>query len=247
MFRDYLMFEWFKLKRQKIWILLMVVPFISVILGLASFLGNYDVLMDEKGDNGWLESWTQITLFYGMLFLPISSGIYAAMVCRTDHLNGGWKLQFSLPISKGIIYLSKLTVILLLILLMQLFLVLFYLIGGTIIHIDNPIPVTFILSAILLSWLGTFSLSSIQLWLSFKIKSFGIPLGINIFLSFLVFAAYTSKWGMLYPWAQPSFAISTPDESPIQSYPLFIGIVFITFLIFVTITSFRFKRADLEN
>lgn len=247
MFRDYLMFEWFKLKRQKIWILLMVVPFISVILGLASFLGNYDVLMDEKGDNGWLESWTQITLFYGMLFLPISSGIYAAMVCRTDHLNGGWKLQFSLPISKGIIYLSKLTIILLLILLMQLFLVLFYLIGGTIIHIDNPIPVTFILSAILLSWLGTFSLSSIQLWLSFKIKSFGIPLGINIFLSFLVFAAYTSKWGMLYPWAQPSFAISTPDESPIQSYPLFISIVFITFLIFVLITSFRFKRADLEN
>ncbi|PAK44049.1 ABC transporter permease [Priestia megaterium] len=247
MFRDYLMFEWFKLKRQKIWILLMVVPFISVILGLASFLGNYDVLMDEKGDNGWLESWTQITLFYGMLFLPISSGIYAAMVCRTDHLNGGWKLQFSLPIPKGIIYLSKLTIILLLILLMQLFLVLFYLIGGTIIHIDNPIPVTFILSAILLSWLGTFSLSSIQLWLSFKIKSFGIPLGINIFLSFLVFAAYTSKWGMLYPWAQPSFAISTPDESPIQSYPLFISIVFITFLIFVLITSFRFKRADLEN
>ncbi|MBZ6484809.1 hypothetical protein CCZ20_24135 [Priestia aryabhattai] len=247
MFRDYLMFEWFKLKRQKIWILLMLVPFISVILGLASFLGNYDVLMDEKGDNGWLESWTQITLFYGMLFLPISSGIYAAMVCRTDHLNGGWKLQFSLPISKGIIYLSKLTIILLLILLMQLFLVLFYLIGGTIIHIDNPIPVTFILSAILLSWLGTFSLSSIQLWLSFKIKSFGIPLGINIFLSFLVFAAYTSKWGMLYPWAQPSFAISTPDESPIQSYPLFISIVFITFLIFVLITSFRFKRADLEN
>ncbi|MEH7490555.1 ABC transporter permease, partial [Priestia megaterium] len=191
MFRDYLMFEWFKLKRQKVWILLMVVPFISVILGLASFLGNYEVLMDKKGDNAWLESWTQITLFYGMLLLPISSGIYAAMVCRTDHLNGGWKLQFSLPISKSTIYLSKLTIILLLILLMQLFLVLFYLIGGTIIHIDNPVPVTFILSAILLSWLGTFSLSAIQLWLSFKIKSFGIPLGINIFLSFLVFAAYT--------------------------------------------------------
>ncbi|MBM7702376.1 ABC transporter permease [Metabacillus iocasae] len=247
MFKDYLMFEWLKLKRQKIWMLVLAVPLISVILGFSSFLGNYEVLMDKKDDNGWLEAWTQITLFYGMLFLPISSGIYAALVCRTDHLSGGWKLQFSLPLSKTMIYLSKLTVILLLIFLMQLFLVLFYIVGGFIIHIENPIPVTFIVFAILLSWLGTFSLSAIQLWLSFKIKNFGIPLGINIFLSFLVFGAYTSKWGMLYPWAQPSFAISTPDESPIDSYPVFISAVVITFFIFVAMTSFRFKRADLES
>lgn len=246
MLGTYISFEWLKLKRQKTWILIIMVPFISVLLGIGNFLGNYDVLMDEPTDNAWLEIWTQITLFYGILFLPIASGIYAAIVCRTDHLNGGWKLQFSLPIQRNIIYFSKLIVVLFLILMMQFTLLVFCLIGGAIVNIHDPIPWGFMFSAIFLSWLGTFSLCSIQLWLSYKIKSFGIPLSINIILSLMVFAAYSSQWGMFYPWAQPAFAISSPQESPVDSLPLFIGGIVITFIICVTLIGFRFNKSELK-
>lgn len=246
MILDYISFEWFKLKRQKIWLLVLIVPLVSVLLGIANFFGNYDVLMDKPEDNAWLEAWTQVTLFYGILFLPIASGIYAAIVCRTEHLNGGWKLQLSLPVPRTMVFLSKLFVVLFLILLMQFSFVLFYIIGGLITKFQEPIPWSFICTAMLLSWIGTFSLSSIQLWLSFKVKSFSIPLGINVVLSLLVFAAYTSRWGMFYPWAQPSFAISAPEESPIDSLPIFISIVMTTFVITVVLAISKFKRSDLE-
>lgn len=247
MFLEYISFEIFKLKRQKIWILIIAVPLLSVLLGYGNFIGNYDVLMDRPEDNAWFEAWTQITLFYGIIFLPVSSGIFAALVCRTEHLNGGWKLQFSLPFPKQTIYLSKLFVVLSLIFFMQMFLFLFNILGGKLLGINDPIPWLFLFTAVFISWIGTFTLSTIQLWLSFKIKSFGIPLGINIVLSLLVFAAYTSKLGMLYPWAQPAFAISSPDESPIDSMPIFIGVVIITFLFSVTTASIRFSKSDLEN
>lgn len=244
---DYISFEFFKLKRQKIWLLIIIVPMISVLLGFGNFIGNYDLLMDKVDDNAWLESWTQITLFYGILFLPISSGLFAAMVCRTEHLSGGWKLQFSLPIPRKTIYLSKLLIVLSLILIMQLVLITFYLIAGRILNIESPIPWLFLLTAIFISWIGTFTLSTIQLWLSFKIKSFGIPLGINIMLSLFVFGAFSSKLGMFYPWAQPSFAISAPDESPVESMPVFIIVIILTFLLSVTFTTFKFNKNDLEN
>ncbi|MEK4082248.1 ABC transporter permease [Solibacillus sp. FSL K6-1126] len=244
---DYILFEFFKLKRQKIWLLIILVPFISVLLGFGNFMGNYSVLMDQLGDNAWLEAWTQITLFYGIIFLPISSGLFAALICRTEHLNGGWKLQFSLPFPQKNIFFSKLFIVLTLILFMQVFLSIFYLIGGMILNIEDSIPWLFLLTAVFLSWVGTFTLSTIQLWLSFKIKSFGIPLAINIMFSLLVFGAYTSKLGMLYPWAQPSFAISSPDESPVDSMPIFIGAILLTFLLTLTVITLKFGKSDLEN
>jgi len=246
MLKTYVGFEWFKLKRQKVSLLLIIVPLISVLLGIGNFFGNYDVLMDQPDDNAWLEMWTQITLFYGILFLPISSGIFAALVCRTDHLNGGWKLQFALPVSRSIIYWAKLIVILSLVLIMQLILLVCCLIAGKIAGIDDTIPIGFMLGAILLSWLGTFSLCAIQLWLSYRIKSFGIPLSINIVLALMVFAAFASKWGMLYPWAQPAFAIAAPQESPVESMPLFIASIVIIFGVLVTLISARFGKSDLK-
>lgn len=244
---EHIMFEWFKLKRQKIWLIILIVPLLSVLLGYGNFLGNYEVLMDKADDNAWLEAWTQITLFYGIFFLPISSGILAALVCRTEHLNGGWKLQLTLPISKTRMFISKLVVVVSLTLLLQLSLVFFFLIGGKMIEIQHIIPWSFIFTAVFFSWLCTFTLSTIQLWLSYKIKSFGIPLSINIVLSLLVFAAYTDKIGIFYPWAQPSFAIAAPEESAIESFPMFISAVLITFIITLALAVLKFRRSSLKS
>lgn len=246
MLKTYIGFEWLKLKRQKIGLLLIIVPLVSVMLGIGNFFGNYSVLMDQPDDNAWLEMWTQITLFYGILFLPISSGIFAALICRTDHLNGGWKLQFALPVARSIIYWAKLIVILTLVLIMQIILLVCCLIGGKVAGIDDTIPIGFMIGAILLSWLGTFSLCAIQLWLSYRIKSFGVPLSINVVLALMVFAAFTSKWGMLYPWAQPAFAIAAPQESPIQSMPIFIISIVVTFVILAAWISNRFGKGELK-
>ncbi|MDQ0300221.1 hypothetical protein J2S78_002668 [Salibacterium salarium] len=201
--------------------------------------------MNKADDNAWLEAWTQVTLFYGIIFLPISSGLFAAFVCRTEHLSGGWKLQFSLPIPKKTIYLSKLFIVLAFILMMQIILIAFFLIGG-LINIDSTIPWSFLLSAVILSWVGTFTLATVQLWLSFKIKSFGIPLGINVILSLLVFAAYSFRAGMFYPWAQLAFAISSTDESPVDSMPIFTLVITITFLLSFVVSTYTFSKSELK-
>lgn len=239
-----LVFEVSKLKRQKIWLLILFIPLVSVVLGLGNFLGNYEVLMDKPTDNGWLEAWTQITLFYGLIFLPVLSGIYAALVCRTDHLNGGWKLQFSFPISRYTIYFSKFIVVISLIFFTQLVLLLIYLIGGTMV-IDDPIPFGFLFQAMLLSWIGTFSTVAFQLWLSYKIKSFSIPLGINLGLAIFVFVAYTLEYGFIFPMAQPAFAMAAPDEGRVDSILMLVLTMLLTLIIIAPLASWRFNKEEL--
>lgn len=43
----------------------------------------------QPGDNAWIEAWTQVALFMGPFVLPILVGIYAAFVCRGEHVGGG--------------------------------------------------------------------------------------------------------------------------------------------------------------
>ncbi|WP_195694696.1 ABC transporter permease [Priestia megaterium] len=238
--------EWMKLKRQRLWIIMLFVPLVGCSLGAFNFSSSYDLLM-KTGTNQWYQLWTQVTFFYALFLFPILSGIYASFICRVDHLDGGWKQLLALPVSRKKVYIAKLGILMTMILITQIILVLIYLSIGNLIGLSDSLPLSFIVLAMFNGWLASLPLASIQLWLSLRTKSFGIPLGLNIFFSFSSLAAMILKINFIYPWAQPSLAMAAPTEKGITSYPLFFCVVFITFLITFLLGCKNFTNRDIYS
>ncbi|MBY7141930.1 ABC transporter permease [Virgibacillus sp. NKC19-3] len=243
MLKDLLLVELMKTRRSKLWLLVLIGPVLGVIFALGNFYFNYDVFMDEGG-NGWLEAWTQVQIFYSPLIFPILTGVYAALVCRTEHVGNGWKQLLSFPIKRSHIYISKLIIVCLLLALTQVLLFLFFVAAGMITDISNDIPWMALLGFITKGWLASLPLAAIQILASIYWSSFGAPLALNIGLSLPALLIANSSFGQFYPWAQPMLAMSPADESPIPSYMVFYMLVLGLFLVITLIGIATFKKRD---
>ncbi len=67
--------ELMKLRRSRIWLILMILPIISVLIGSVNFYLNQGVLKYE-----WYSLWSQVSLFYGEFFYPFSL-LFAVDIC----------------------------------------------------------------------------------------------------------------------------------------------------------------------
>ena len=73
--------ELIKLKRSFIWIVFLILPILSTLMGCFNYLQNIDILTD-----GWYALWTQATLFYSN-FSSRPSSPCTVPTC------GGWKIS----------------------------------------------------------------------------------------------------------------------------------------------------------
>lgn len=237
--------EYMKLKRQWLWAVLIIVPLVSCLLGYNNFFTYQDILV-QKDDNEWTEAWTQASLFYGMIMLPILSGFYCSLSCRNENSEGGWKLMLALPPSRIIIYIAKMIIILFLVLLTQLILISEFVITGLLFGLQDTIPWFFLLKVFGLGFLAVCALVAIQLWMASQIKSFVTPIAINVALTMVAFIAAGSEWGNFYPWAQPTLAMSSPDEVGISSFLFFLSINLVIFSIATILGVVTFDKKDIN-
>ncbi|SFP64229.1 ABC transporter permease [Salibacterium halotolerans] len=238
MLKELLLVEFLKTRRLRLWLLVLIGP----VLGVFFALGNF--LFMNEGDNGWLEAWTQVQIFYSPLIFPILTGVYAALVCRTEYIGKGWKQLLSFPVKRYQVYLSKLILVCLLLLFTQLLLLLFYVGAGTVVGISNYIPWISLFGFIAKGWLASLPLAAIQILSSIYWRSFGAPLALNIGLSLPALLIANSSFGQYYPWAQPMLAMSPADESPIQSYLMFYILVLGLFIVISLTGAVIFKKQD---
>ncbi|WP_101773964.1 ABC transporter permease [Peptostreptococcus faecalis] len=192
--------EFIKLKNSKILIPAFLLPFISVIFGSFSYYGNIQLLKNE-----WISLWSQVYLFYGFFFFPCLSAIYSAYVYNIEHRHNNLKLLLSSPISYNTIILSKTTVVFLLNILTQLYLISLFVLFGMLFNFKMAFPYE-ILYLILLSTIFSIANISVQNYLSLKIKSFAIPVAIAMIISViaLVGSAFTKVELLKYIFATTS-------------------------------------------
>ncbi|WP_157793877.1 ABC transporter permease [Paenibacillus donghaensis] len=235
--------EWMKIRRSWLPFLLIIGPVAGILIGISNFLANQEVFIKGPDSNEWLEAWTQVQLFYASIIFPVLVSIMSAIVCRSEHISGGWKQLLALPVSRSSVYLTKLMVVAVLIALMQVMLLSAYIaVGSMLFH--STLPIQQMLRFIILGWLAALPLSAMQMIVSVRFISFGLPLAINIACTLPVVIVVNSTAGQYYPWALPALAMSPEDESPIQSYPLFYAIVIGVLLISVLIGVRSFEHKD---
>ncbi|MFS0555996.1 ABC transporter permease [Brevibacillus sp. 179-C9.3 HS] len=195
MLRRCLEAEWGKLRHSRMWLILLVLPVLSTLIGFANYWMNQAILR-----NGWYSLWTQVSLFYGEFFLPILIAICCAFVCRLEHVNRNWNIVLTAPVAVSQVFLAKVMMVSILIFFVQLFFLALYICAGFVAGL--PAHFTFppeVFGWIMRGWLASLTIIVFQLWLSMRIQSFALPVGISVCSVFIGLGLYVSGLGLFFP------------------------------------------------
>ncbi|MGQ4366197.1 ABC transporter permease [Streptomyces sp. SAS_272] len=165
--------ELLKLKRSTTWLIALVLPLLAVTTGTINLANNRDTL-----DAGWASFTSQVTLFYGLLFFSIGTGLIAATAWRMEHRGTNWNLLLTTTRQPITLVLAKIAVITIPVAFMQLVLVAGTFISGAfVLRLEAAVPWQFVLVGTV-SVVAALPLIAIQSLLSMLMKSFAAPVAI---------------------------------------------------------------------
>lgn len=178
--------ELLKLRRSAVWIIVVVLPLFAVVTGTVNYVLNVGELSST-----WSSYWSQVTLFYGLLYLSIGVAVLASTLWRMEH-RGNWPRLLAAPVSPGSILTAKLAALALLVVVMQAVLIATGWIAGILAAGLSPALPANVLLVLALSALPAIAVAALQSLLSMLIRSFAAPvmlavlgcvLGLGIILS----------------------------------------------------------------
>lgn len=180
--------ELMKMKRSNVWLSMILIPMTSVLLGGGNYYLNREALQSQ-----WYSLWTQASLFYGFFFYAVTIAITASYSWRMEHQDNNWNRILALPYRHSQIIVSKIISISMVSLCIQLTFVVFYYVAGKFIfQFQTGFPIeVFIWTSV--SWISSIAICAMQSFVSMKLKSFSIPVGIALFFCFVGFAFYVYK------------------------------------------------------
>nr|WP_275580408.1 ABC transporter permease [Metabacillus iocasae] len=203
--------EWFKMKRSKLWPLILLSPLTASIVGYGAVSRvDFELL------NDWYEPLVFMVSIHAILFLPLISGVLVSLICRHEHQAGGWKQLLSLPVKRSTVYLAKGVLTFFLIGLIQLLFVMGWLVVGASQGYADPLPIKLMLTVLIGGWMAMIPLICLQLWASTLWASFGAPLALNVIFTVPnIMIINSERFSPLYPWAQPFMLMMPQDQSVI--------------------------------
>lgn len=237
-FRQILWAERLKMAKSGVWMLTLVSPVIAILPGFMA------------GRRGEALTWellnSVMALMHAMLFLPVLTGIFAAMLCRYEHQDGGWKQVLSLPVTRCSLYLAKFMMIVILLGTVQLLYLAAVLTVGWF-REAGPVPVIPLLQGVFGGWFACLPLAALQLAVSQYWSSFGAPLALNVSLTLPnILIANSATYGPFYPWVQPMLAMSPYGQEAFGAFQLpmirLMLVVLVSLLLFLTAGLIFFRR-----
>ncbi|WP_343898961.1 ABC transporter permease, partial [Corynebacterium felinum] len=80
-----MLIELFKIKRSPVWLVCLIVPILTVAIGVINYGNNLD-----QFENGWQSFTAQTGLFYTLLFFSLSVGVFSATIWNDDKRPCHW-------------------------------------------------------------------------------------------------------------------------------------------------------------
>lgn len=233
--------ERLKMSKSYVWLLVIGSPILSLVPGL---LENRDHQTEKIS---WELLLNVMSIMHAVLFLPLLSGIFAALICRYEHHDGGWKMLLSLPVTRLSVYLSKYVMIIGLLAAVQLTFLVMVIGLGLFCGTSDSIPWSLLLSSISGGWIACLPLAALQLAVSQGWSSFGAPLALNVSLTIPnMLIVNSSTYGPYYPWAQPMLAMNPYGDDrfgafnlPIETLMMVVGGSFLVFFAAGLISFYR--------
>lgn len=149
------------------------------------------------------------------------------------------------PVSRPTIFIAKLVVLTKSILTAQVLLMVFIIIVGKVVfRFEQPIPIN-MLWWLFMGWFSALSVGAVQLYLSMRIRSFAVPVGLAVCLSIGGLAFHIAGLSEMFPYSQIILGLSSQDEVlPIDSIMTLVPMVLVYTVLFVILATNHLKKAD---
>lgn len=232
-----------KLKGSCIWLAFLFLPAFSVFVGCANFSMNREILTNE-----WQSLWTQVSLFYGDLFLAVLLSIYAAYAWRLEHLNHNWNTLMTASVPVRNIFWSKFLVIAGLSFVTQVLFFALYLAAGFYFSFQSPVPPD-VIRWFLCAWIGSLPVAAMQLFFAMRIRSFAVPVGIGFACSVVGFLLAAKGWWACFPNALVIAGMGAVSQEALGQVDM--GIFFVMCTVFTALfcglSLLVLKKADVKS
>ena len=149
------------------------------------------------------------------------------------------------PVSRSTIFIAKLVVLTKSILTAQVLLMVFIIIVGKVVfRFEQPIPIN-MLWWLFMGWFSALSVGAVQLYLSMRIRSFAVPVGLAVCLSVGGLAFHIAGLSEIFPYSQIILGLSSQDEAlPIDSITTLVPMVLVYTVLFAVLATHHLKKAD---
>ena len=162
--------------------------------------------------DAWLDTTAQMITFWSVL-LPFMVALTTALLASNEHSNNMWKHLFALSISRRSIYVSKQIIAIGLFGISQLVVLGSVIIAGLVLRslkpdygFDAAIPVAEMFGMVAMTWLASWLIIALHLWMAVRFASFGPAIGFGLvaFLLNTLIAQRSDWWPRVFPWSLPA-------------------------------------------
>jgi len=186
----------------------------------------------KPGAEAWISLSQHSLILWTLLMLPLFVTLETGLLSALEHNNKTWKQLYALPLPRWAIYAAKQFVSMGLIGLSMIFL--FAMIVGIGLLLNRfrptlgfaaPIPWPTIVQAYLLTYLASWLIISLHLWVSAHWPSFVVAMGVGIVATVAGVLVIESDWARVYPWTLPGLVAINFMEGDAVTAELALGIV----------------------
>ena len=233
-----------KTRHSNIWVAVVILPLLTAMIGAIIYGINASANLYDGAV--WQQLWLQTGLFYGYFFFPILIAICASYLWRLEHTNHNWNSLMTTPLSRPTVFIAKLAVLAKSILIAQALLMIFVLIVGKFIfHFTQPVPINMVWW-LFMGWFSALSVGAVQLYLSMRIRSFAVPVGLAVCLSLVGLAFHIVGLSSMFPYSQIILGLSSQDKNlPVESIATFVPMIILYTVIFIVLATRHLKKADI--
>jgi len=161
------------------------------------------VVLDNPGEPGALFFGWVYNVWFVLVF-ALHVALLTALLFAAEHQNGQWRHLFALPLPRAATYLAKSIVAFLLVALSQAVLFLGSLAAVWLLGDPTGLDLGFELRVLLATTVGAALMVAIQAWLSFRFRSFLVPLAVGFGGTIVnAFAFSNALVQKAWPWVYP--------------------------------------------
>lgn len=190
--------DFLKLKRKGFWLLTFLGPFGVVALQMVNYGVRKDYLLAQS-DNDW-EYYIQNVSMFTPLALVLGIVILTSLITSIENETNAWKQLMALPVSKLQVYLSKFTVLAILLLFSSILLMVFTYLYGMTLSLGEEIPYTELLKYSFFPYFASLPILALQLWVATTSPNQAVPTTIGVLGFILTYSAYFLPDWMIWKW-----------------------------------------------
>ena len=186
----------------------------------------------KPGAEAWISLSQHSLILWTLLMLPLFVTLETGLLSALEHNNKTWKQLYALPLPRWVVYAAKQLTGMGLIGLSMIVMVTMIVGVGLLLNLFRPtlgfaapIPWPTIIQTYLLTYLASWLIISLHLWVSAHWSSFIVAMGAGIVTTVAGVTVINSDWAKYYPWTLPFMVSVGFVEGEVIGAQLALGII----------------------